>query len=283
MRANQKLLKKELKKLQNSNIDFIARHWYASVYEQFENYTHDVEFFIKVLNEQSCGKLNILEAACGGGRISVPLAQAGHTVTGFDADEHMLLRCYRRMAGLKNIRCYRADAAFSDWGNGYDAVVLAGNILINIESEMDYEKSQMTFIKKAAEALRTGGHLLMDYDYHSDESAMKTFNNLGERFYFEGTDELGTTGRTVSLGGAYDPVMRIWTGIGHWELTLNNGEKIIYAAKPRYKHIPSLKQVRGWLSDAGLAVEKIYKNYTDEQLSENETEYARATVWAAKK
>jgi len=85
---------------------FIAKHWYAGVYEQFENHTNDVDFLLKVLREQTDGTpQNILEVACGGGRISVPLAQAGHTVVGFDADEHMLLRCYGRMRGIPNIAC----------------------------------------------------------------------------------------------------------------------------------------------------------------------------------
>ena len=120
------------------NREFIAKHWYASIYEQYENHTNDVEFLLNVLKEQADNKpQNILEVACGGGRICIPLAQAGHTVTGFDADEHMLLRCYRRMQGLKNICCYAADATMSDWGTGFDVVVMAGNILINIESEMD--------------------------------------------------------------------------------------------------------------------------------------------------
>ena len=74
---------------------FIAKHWYADVYEQFENQTNDVDFLLKVLSENTNTPQNILEVACGGGRICVPLAQAGHTVTGFDKDEHMLLRCYR--------------------------------------------------------------------------------------------------------------------------------------------------------------------------------------------
>ena len=265
------------------NRDFIAKHWYADVYEQFENHTNDVEFFLKVLREQTNSTpQNILEAACGGGRISVPLAQAGHKVTGFDADEFMLLRCYNKMKDIKNIACYQADAVSSDWGAGFDVVVMAGNVLINIESETDYAEAQQIFIRKASAALRSGGHLLLDYDQHTDASARKTFNGLGESSYFSGTDDLGTSGRTVSWGGAYDPVTQIWSGIGHWELTTNNGEQFIYAGKPRYKHIPMLNQVYGWLTDAGLTVEKSYRNYTDEPVSENEPDYVKATIWAKK-
>jgi SAM-dependent methyltransferase len=265
------------------NRQFIAKHWYASVYEQFENQTNDVNFLLKLLREQTEGiPQKILEVACGGGRISVPLAQAGHNVTGFDADEHMLLRCYQRMKGLQNITCYQADALGSDWGSGFDVVVMAGNVLINIETEMDYMMAQQVFIRKAASALRSGGHLYLDYDQHSDASAMKFFNKLGESSYFNGTDDLGTSGRTVSYGGVYDPVTRICVGTGHWELTTNNGESFICSQDKWHKHIPSRKQVFDWLTDAGFVVRQTYRNYTDEPLSNEEADYVKAIIWAEK-
>jgi len=258
--------------------EFIARHWYASVYEQFENYTHDVEFLLKILKALDSPQ-NILEVACGGGRICVPLAKAGHTVTGFDADQHMLLRCYRRMHGLHNIRCYRADATMADWGKGFDVVVLAGNVLINIESGMEYEKAQETFILKAARALKPGGHLFLDFDLHSDPG--RFFNSLKESSYFSGSDDLGTTGRTVGYGGSYDPETRIAAGTGHIELTMNTGERLIIPER-RYKHIPTQAQVYGWLNDAGLTIERTYRNYTDESVPEPVDAYCRASIWARK-
>ncbi len=259
--------------------DFIAKHWYASVYEQFENETHDVEFLLDALLENAGGaKLNILEVACGGGRICVPLAKAGHTVTGFDADEFMLLRCYRRMKGLPNLRCYRADALETDWGAGYDAVVLAGNLLINIESALDYEAAQKRFIGKAAAALRPGGHLYLDFDLHSDPKAV--FHGLRESSYFCGADELGTSGKTVSYGGVYDPATQICAGAGHWELMANNGETLILS-RVWHKHIPTQAQVYRWLRAAGFTIERTYRNFTGEPLAEpiDEGTY-RATIWA---
>ena len=109
------------------NRDFIMRHWYASVYEQFERNPHDVPFLLRILNEQAGGApQNILEVACGGGRISVPLARAGHTVTGFDADPYMLLRCYHQAKDLPNPRAFEGNVAQPDWGKGYDVVRFAG-------------------------------------------------------------------------------------------------------------------------------------------------------------
>lgn len=263
------------------NRDFIAKHWYASVYEQFENQTHDVEFLLKVLREQTNNTpQTILEAACGGGRIAVPLAEAGHDVTGFDANEHMLLRCYQRMKGLSTIRCFQADAMTADWGAGYDVVVLAGNILINIESDMDYAKAQATFIRKASQALRPGGHLYMDFDLHANPAAI--FNGLRESSYFDGTDDLGTSGRTVSYGSVYDPVTRICAGSGHMEITTNAGEQFV-VSEIWHKHVPTQAQVYTWLAESGFTIERTYMNYTADPLCEpiDETTW-RATIWAKK-
>ena len=260
--------------------NFIAGHWYADVYEQFENQTNDVEFLLKVLREHTATPQNILEVACGGGRICVPLAQAGHTVTGMDADEHMLLRCYRKMRGLSNIRCFLADATTAAWGSGYDVVVLAGNVLINIESAMDYKQAQITFIKNAAAALRTGGYLYLDFQLLFDDN--KVFNSAKQSSYFEGIDDMGTFGRTVSYGSVYDPVTQLCGGVSHWELTANNGENFIIS-KTWYKHIPKQAQIYAWLADAGFTIEKAYKNYTSEPLAQpiDESTY-RAILWARK-
>ncbi|MDD4125061.1 MAG: class I SAM-dependent methyltransferase [Eubacteriales bacterium] len=268
------------------NKQFIAKHWYAYSYEKFENQTNDVEFILKILCEQTDGTpQNILEVACGGGRISVPLAQAGHKVVGFDADEFMLLRCYGRMKDIPNITCYQADAISADWGTGFDVVVMAGNILINIETEMDYTEAQQTFIRKAAAALHPGGYLILDYDQHSDASAVKFFNRLGESGRLgdnsEYIDELGTGGKIKIYGSVYDPVTRICTWASHSDLLTNNDERIIISTAG-YKHIPTLKQVYEWLADAGFNLEKTYRNYTDEPLDDNESDFVRSTVWAKK-
>ena len=197
----------------------------------------------------------------------------------------MLLRCYLRMRDIPNIVCYQADALDSDWGKGFDVVIMAGNILINIETDMDYATAQQIFIRKAAAALRPGGHLYLDYDQHSEASAVKFFNHLGESGRLsndsEYADELGTSGKFIIYGNVYDPVTRICTWASHWELLTNNGERIIESTVG-HKHIPTLKQVYGWLDSAGLAIEKTYKNYTDEPLDEQYDDYVRATIWARK-
>ena len=263
------------------NRDFIKKHWYAYIYEQQENQTDDTEFLLHILHtEIGIGPLELLEAACGGGRLAVPFAEAGYAVTGFDADAYMLLRCYARARGLENLRLFVADAVHGDWGEGYDVVVLGGNFLINIESDTGYAQAQETVIRNAASALKPGKFLLLDFGIHYNPKAI--FNSLGEGSYFEGTDDLGTYGRTVSYGSVYDPVTRICAGVNHTELTTNGGERLIIP-EVWHKHIPSQEQVWNWCAQAGLTIEKTYKNYTQEPIPEPLDESThRATLLARK-
>ena len=150
---------------------------------------------------------------------------------------------------------------------------------------MDYMAAQETFIRKASAALSPGGHLYLDYDQHSESSAVKFFSRLGESGRLgvetEYADELGTRGKFKNYGGVYDPVTRICTWASHCDLLTNNSETIIESTAG-HKHIPTLGQVYGWLSDAGFVVEKAYKNFSNEQLTDNEPDFARATIWAKK-
>ena len=143
----------------------IISKWVADMYDQKVTDTDDVGFLLSVVGEKP---KKILEIACGSGRVLVPLAKAGHDVTGLDADEYVLAKIPAKAEGLKNIEWRAADAVQDDWGAGYDVVVLAGNILYNIVSDMDYAKAQELFIRKAASALAPGGYVYIDYSPGGD-------------------------------------------------------------------------------------------------------------------
>ena len=249
----------------------IIAKWNADMYDQNVDETNDIEFLLSVI---SSAPQKILEVCCGSGRILVPLAKAGYNVTGFDIDEFMLSRITAKADGLNNLTWYKANAVKDDWGTGFDVVVLAGNILFNIISDMEYEKAQELFIQKAAGALRSGGFIYIDYQYFIYPE--KVFGNPGERIIWEGNDSDGNYGKMVLLNSKYDKDNGINTFIRRFELALKSGEAIKRDISC-IKHLATLEQIHKWLSNAGFIIEQEYGDYSRNPISE--TTY-RAIIYA---
>ena len=251
----------------------IKDHWYANIYDQQENQTYDVELMLAILGETP---KRILEVCCGGGRILVPLAKAGHNVVGFDMDEDMMSMVPEKTVGLQNIQFYKDDALKSDWGKEYDVIVLAGNIMINIETDGDYKEAQQLFIHKAANALVHGGYVYLDFDLYSHPE--RIFNSTSERVHFDGYDETGVYGRYIGCGGTYSIETQMTCGKSRTEIILPSGETHVFE-KMSSKHIPTLKQVHQWINEAGFIIEMEYGDYDRNPISETTH---RAVIYARK-
>ncbi|MCL2816232.1 MAG: class I SAM-dependent methyltransferase [Oscillospiraceae bacterium] len=229
----------------------------AELYDRHETETDDVEFILSVIGEQS---KKVLEVCCGSGRILVPLAKAGHDVTGFDIDESMMDRIPSKAAGLENIQWRAADAVHDDWGTGFDAVVLAGNILFNIVSDMEYKKAQELFIQKAAGALLPGGYVYIGYSPFAPNG--RTLTKSGQScdddgsivWSWEGEDDDGNYEKDSLTKGSFDEATGILKFKRFFEQRLANG-KTIKEETEGIKHYATLEQIHGWLTNAGFTVE----------------------------
>jgi len=253
----------------------ILDNWYASVYDQCVTETEDIDCLLRTLGPRP---LRVLEAACGTGRILVPLAKVGHDAVGFDIDEACLARVEAKAEGLPNIAWHRKDALKEPWGEGFDAVVLAGNVLFNIVTDGDYGEAQRLFLRRAYEALKPGGHAYLDFDCHPRPS--KQFSpRREERVVFEGTDSAGTTG-TYSLmpGGGYDRRAHMDTGLRRIQAVTADGRGIVKEWASRKRPI-DFKQMLRWLKETGFAVECAWGDHHGSPMKRKS---GHAVVWASK-
>lgn len=256
-------------------LNHCKNHWYAYIYEEQEIQTADIRFILDLVGSNPG---HILEVACGGGRILAHLTKAGHLVTGFDSDKAMLKRCGMKIKPFGNATCHHRDAITGDWGNGFDVVVLAGNILLNIIGDMDYSRAQALFIKKASHALKTGGHLYLDFDCY-DRPAKNPVHRR-EWVCFEGTDDRGTYGRYIVVDGDYTADTRIDRSSRRYEITPIGGKTEIFETLS-VKHFPTLSQVHQWLFEAGFVVIHEYGGYGRQPVNESIIGN-RAIIWARK-
>ena len=235
----------------------IISKWVADMYDQKITETTDVNFLLSVIDNNP---KRILEVCCGSGRILVPLAKAGHNVHGLDFDENVLAKIEAKASGLDNIQWKAADAVHDDWGKDFDIVVLAGNILYNIISDVDYAAAQELFIQKAAAALVPGGYVYIEYQpggFRVTQSEPSKNQDGIEWVVWEGTDGDGNCGRMVLLGGSYDATTGMDSFTRRFELTLKNGDTITQDIACQ-KHFAPLEQLHGWLKKAGFIIEQEY-------------------------
>ena len=253
--------------------DVISK-WNSEMYDCNETDTNDVEFALSVIGVEP---KRILEIACGSGRFLVPMANAGHNVTGLDFDEHMLNRIAAKMSGAQNIRWHKSDVINDEWETGFDIVLLAANFLFNIVSGMDYEKAQELMIKKSADALVSGGYVLIDYVYTLYPE--KWFSNPNPNIVWQGTDSEGNWGEMVLLNNTYDKETGIVKYTRRFEMTLADGSSLVQEI-PTEKHFATLEQVHEWLERYGFVIENEWGDYQGNPISENT---CRAIIWAKKK
>ena len=251
--------------------DIIAQ-WNADMYDLNRTGIDDVEFALTLMGTTP---KKVLEIACGSGRFLVPMAKAGHDVTGLDFDEYMLEKIAPKITNEK-MKWRKADVIYDDWGTDFDVVILGDNFLFNIVSDMNYEQSQKLMIQKSADALAVGGHIFLDYGYTLYPE--KWFHNPNANIIWEGTDSHGNFGKMALLDNVYDTESRIARFIRRFDMILADGSSLVQEI-PSQKHFASLEQIHNWLEEAGFVIEQACGDYQGHLISEMTN---RAIIWARK-
>lgn len=87
----------------------------------------EAAFVDRLLGERDRRPARVLDAGCGTGRVGIELARRGHEVVGTDLDPSMLEVA---RAAAPELAWVEADLATLTLDDAFDAVVLAGNVMI---------------------------------------------------------------------------------------------------------------------------------------------------------
>jgi 2-polyprenyl-3-methyl-5-hydroxy-6-metoxy-1,4-benzoquinol methylase len=98
---------------------------------EYGRYQGDFDLFLNLIS-----KGNILDLACGTGRLAIPLAQKGFNVVGLDASESMLTLAREKSKELP-IEWIRGDIRDFQLNETFDLILMAGNAFQALLSEED--------------------------------------------------------------------------------------------------------------------------------------------------
>lgn len=120
----------------------------------------DVDFYV---DEAAAAQGPVLELGCGTGRILIPTARAGHTITGLDGSAHMLERCRTKISHepadvRSRIRLTRGDIRGFELAERFALITAPFRVVQHLTSIDD----QLRFLDAVARHLAPGGRLVFD-------------------------------------------------------------------------------------------------------------------------
>ena len=112
----------------------------------------------------------VLDGGCGTGRVGIELARRGCDVVGVDVDARMLATARRNGP---TIPWHLADLATVDLGRQFDAIVLAGNVMIFLAPG-----TEQTVVHNLARHLAPGGVLIAGFQLASGYLTLAEYDHL---------------------------------------------------------------------------------------------------------
>lgn len=142
------------------------------------------------------GARSVLDAGCGTGRVARELARRGLDVTGVDLDPAMLVTGQSKAPTLD----WRlGDLATIDLGRTYDAVLLAGNVMIFLTPG-----SEDVVLANLARHLNPGGVVIAGFQTGADRLSLTEYDAHARAAGLELTERYATWDREQwRPGGAY--------------------------------------------------------------------------------
>lgn len=119
---------------------------------------------------QQFAPTSVLDAGCGTGRVGRELARRGLDVVGVDVDPEMLATA--RSKGPA-ITWHLADLASVDLSRSFDAVVMAGNVMIFLTPG-----TESAVVANMARHLRPGGLMIAGFELERNRLTIQRYDEL---------------------------------------------------------------------------------------------------------
>jgi ubiquinone/menaquinone biosynthesis C-methylase UbiE len=260
-----------------------ARQFYTETYDVcVSDWPGELEFYQEIVGtEVKPRDGNVLEVACGTGRIALRLAQGGIRVTGLDRSPEMLEVARRKSASNQFMHWVEGDMRAFKLDQSFDLTIIPGHSFQNLNAPED----QIACLVCIEQHLKPGGLLVVHLD-HMNNGNMKWLGEIsGEKTgVFETAEQFihPVTGCQVHTKRAwsYEPATQTATMQTIWEEIGANGEIINrWDTGPISLQCVFRFEVEHLLKRAGLEFEHVYGNFYRQELQDDSTDM----IWLARK
>ncbi|OPZ50376.1 MAG: dTDP-3-amino-3,4,6-trideoxy-alpha-D-glucopyranose [Firmicutes bacterium ADurb.BinA052] len=199
-----------------------------------------------------------LELGCGTGRLLIPLAAAGHAVTGLDLSRDMLTKCQEKLdiegeATAKRVSLVQGDIRRFELGRKFNLIIAACNTILHCTAVQDL----LAVLARAREHLAPGGVFAVDFSIPNVKAMIEC---SGEEEVFEVIHPVRGSRIVDTYRAAFDFVRQIETidtRLEEWD-----GRVLLRSARARSERgIYFPREVALALRCSGFRIVKTWKGY----------------------
>ena len=255
-----------------------SQELYAQLYDiAVPDWPGEIDFYRELLQAINSEDVQLLEIACGTGRVSLQLAETGVRVTGLDKSAELLRVAREKSGGIQNVRWVSGDMREFDLGHKFDLAIISGHSF-QFMLKPDDQVGCLNCIK---------GHLNPDglLVIHLDHQDVNWLGSLPRQAtgVFSNWRELKhpLTGQTIRTANewTYAPstqtatVTTVWEEIGTGGVVTQRWQR-----EPMSLHCAFRFEMEHLLERTGYTIEAVYGDFFKDSLT-NESDHM---IWVAR-
>jgi ubiquinone/menaquinone biosynthesis C-methylase UbiE len=251
---------------------------YAQLYDvAVSDRPGEIDFYHDLMQRLKSDQVNMLEIACGTGRVSLQIVSEDVTITGLDVSPELLHIAREKSADLQNVRWVLGDMRAFDLGQKFDLVIIPGHSFQFMLTPMDQVQC-LNYIKRH---LRSNGMLVVHLD-HQDFNWLGSLPRQVTGTYSEWRElKHPLTGHVVRTANEwiFEPATQTATVTTVWEeIGLDNIVTNRWQRKPMPLHCVFRFEMDHLLKRMGYAIEAVYGDFFKNPLMDESDQM----IWVAR-
>jgi len=252
---------------------------YAQLYDvAVTDWPGEIDFYRELMQTINSEPFNLLEIACGTGRVSLQLVSTGIELTGLDLSSELLTIARGKSEEIKNIRWVLGDMREFDLGQKFDLVLIPGHSFQFMLTPMD----QVQCLNCIKRHLNPGGLLVIHLD-HQDVNWLGSLPRQATEIKSEWREiRHPLTGHIIRTANkwAYELSTQTATVTTVWEEVGLDGAAIQrWQREPMPLHCVFRFEMEHVLKRVGYEIEAVYGDFFKSTL----TDESEQMIWVARK
>jgi SAM-dependent methyltransferase len=250
---------------------------YAQLYDEIvHDWPSEIDFYRQLIAETKSE--NVLEVACGTGRVLLKLARNGLQLTGIDLDPTLLEVARSKANGRPGVTLLQGDMRSFELDESFHLVTVPAHSFQFMLTPDD----QINCLECIRRHLVPNGVLVVHLDHQKIDWLGNLTRDLDGVFEVQTEIAHPETGNTVRVSKAwsYDPSTQTASAITRWEQLDSNGKVIDQReSESTSLHCVFRFEMEHLLARAGFLVENVYGDFSRQKLNNNSPEM----IWIARK